>query len=309
MKLTSLILALSLSTAVLAQNAAPFQNAQTGRTYKSLQGAVDSFGTGDGTIIIAPGTYRQCAVQNSGIIAFRAAIPGKSILDGKICEKKAALILRGQAARVDGIIFQNFQGPLAKGAGIQLEKGDLSVTRAVFRNSEQGISAMENESGKITIDQSSFSGLGQCDRVLPCTHGVDIDRVRALSITKSRFERGNGGHYIKSGAARVTIADNAFDDSRGRGTRFMVDLPIGANGSISRNIFVHGQSKADDSAFIAIASTGRIQSSDDLSINANEATIAPGTTQEAAFVADWSGDRLALGGNRLGRGVKPFEKR
>ena len=309
MKLTSLILALSLSTAVLAQTAAPFQNAQTGRTYKSLQAAVDSIGTGDGTIIIAPGTYRQCAVQKSGNIALRAAIPGQSILEGKICEKKAALILRGRATRVDGIIFQNFQEPAAKGAGIRLEKGDLSVTRAVFRNSEQGISVVDDARGKISIDQSSFSGLGRCGRGLPCTHGVDIGRVGTLSITKSRFERGNGGHYIKSGAARVTITDNAFDDSRGRATSFMVDLPIGANGSISRNIFVQGQSKADDSIFIAIASEGRTQSSADLSIDANEATIASGTTKAAAFVADWSGDRLALGGNRLGPGVKPFEKR
>lgn len=128
-------------------------------------------------------------------------------------------------------------------------------------------------------------------------------------MSNSRFERGNGGHYIKSRASRVTITDNAFDDSRGRDTNYMIDLPLGANGSIARNIFVQGASKANGSAFITVASEGRTQSSAGLSINANEASIASGISREAAFVADWSGDRLAIGGNRLGRGLKPFEKR
>ena len=46
-----------------------------------------------------------------------------------------------------------------------------------------------------------------------------------------------------------------------------------------------------------------------IAINANEASIAPGVNRETVFLADWSGDRLALGGNRLGRGLKPFERR
>jgi hypothetical protein len=31
--------------------------------------------------------------------------------------------------------------------------------------------------------------------------------------------------------------------------------------------------------------------------------------RSSAFVADWSGDKLALGPNMLGTGLKPFEKR
>jgi hypothetical protein len=89
----------------------------------------------------------------------------------------------------------------------------------------------------------------------------------------------------------------------------MIDLLIGASGSIARNIFVQAASKANDSAFITVASEGRGQSSFGLSVNANEARIAAGVDRRAVFVADWSGDRLALGGNRLGRGLKPFEKR
>lgn len=309
MKKTSLLLAITLSAAASAQNAAPFQNAETGRSYGSMQAAVDAIGEGEGTIIIAPGTFRQCAVQKAGVIAFRASVPGQTIFDSATCEGKAALVLRGGAASIDGIIFQNMRVPDANGAGIRLEKGDLTVTRAIFRNSEQGILTAEDRTGEIRIDQSTFSGLGRCDRGLSCAHSIYIGEYGALTVTNSRFERGNGGHYVKSRATRVSITDNAFDDTRGKETNYMIDLPGGAVGSIARNIFVQGASKENYSAFITVAPEGRTQSSVGLSISANEASIAPGVDRETVFLADWSGDRIALGANRLGRGLKPFERR
>lgn len=310
MRKTQLLL-ISLLSAVpaTAQSSAPFQNAETGRSYTTLQKAVDSIGEDEGTIIVAPGSYRQCAIQTAGVIAFRAAVPGQVVFDGATCEGKAALVLRGQAASVDGIIFQNMRVPDANGAGIRLEKGGLTVTRAIFRNSEQGILTAEDRSASIRIDQSTFSGLGRCDRGLSCAHSIYIGGYGSLTVTNSRFERGNGGHYVKSRAAQVTISDNAFDDTRGKETNYMIDLPNGATGSIVRNIFVQGASKENYSAFITVAPEGRQQTSTGLAVNANEASIAPGVDRQTTFLADWSGDRIALGGNRLGRGLKPFERR
>ena len=304
-----LLVSLLCAVPATAQSSAPFQNAETGRSYTTLQKAVDSIGEDEGTIIVAPGSYRQCAIQTAGVIAFRAAVPGQVVFDGVACEGKAALVLRGQAASVDGIIFQNMRVPDANGAGIRLEKGDLTVTRAIFRNSEQGILTAEDRSASIRIDQSTFSGLGRCDRGLSCAHSIYIGGYGSLTVTNSRFERGNGGHYVKSRAARVTISDNAFDDTRGKETNYMIDLPNGAIGSIVRNIFVQGASKENYSAFITVAPEGRQQTSAGLAINANEASIAPGVDRQTTFLADWSGDRIALGGNRLGRGLKPFERR
>lgn len=310
MKKISLLVVMALcAVGASAQNAAPFRNAETGRGYTSLQAALDGIGEGEGTVIIAPGTYRQCAIQQAGIVSFRASVPGQTVFDGATCEGKAALVLRGTAASIDGIIFQNMRVPDANGAGIRLEKGDLNVTRAIFRNSEQGILTAEDRTGRITIDQSTFSGLGRCDRGLSCAHSIYIGGYGSLTVTNSRFERGNGGHYVKSRAAKVDIRDNAFDDTRGRETNYMIDLPNGAVGSITGNIFVQGKSKENHSAFITVAPEGRQQTSVGLSINANEASIAPGVDRETVFLADWSGDRIALGGNRLGRGLKPFERR
>ena len=50
-------------------------------------------------------------------------------------------------------------------------------------------------------------------------------------------------------------------------------------------------------------------SADGLTIAGNDARFAPDVRRSSAFVADWSGDKLAVGPNALGVGLKPFEKR
>ena len=84
---------------------------------------------------------------------------------------------------------------------------------------------------------------------------------------------------------------------------------VGAVGTIARNVFVQGASKENYSAFITVAPEGKTRSSTGLSITNNDASIAAGVDRNTVFLADWSGDRISLGANRLGRGVKPFERR
>ena len=307
-----LIIALTLTTIATtasAQSGGAFQVAETGRSYARLADAVLAIADGQGTISIAPGTYRECAVQTAGHVSYRAQVAGQTIFDGGICEGKAALVLRGRSAAVDGIVFQNMAVPDANGAGIRLEKGNLDVTRSVFRNSEQGILTAEDTAGEIIIDQSTFSGLGRCDRGLSCAHSIYVGEYRSLTVTRSRFERGNGGHYVKSRAARAIIQNNAFDDTRGKATNYMIDLHAGASGMINGNVFVQGKDKENYSAFIAVAAEGRVHSSSALAISGNDASIAAGVDRNTVFVAVWGNDRPTLGSNRLGRGLTPFEKR
>lgn len=309
-KLASVALALLATGSAAAQGGdAPFQVAETGRGYARLADAVAAIGDAQGTIVIAPGTYRECAVQTAGHVSYRAQVAGQSIFDGGICEGKAALVLRGRSAAIDGIVFQRMAVPDGNGAGIRLEKGNLSVTRSVFRNSEQGILTAEDPSGEIVIDQSTFSRLGRCDRGLSCAHSIYIGNFASLTVTRSRFEAGNGGHYVKSRAARAIIQNNAFDDTRGKATNYMIDLPGGASGMIDGNVFVQGKDKENYSAFIAVAAEGRSRSSNGLAIGGNDASIAPGVDRNTIFVAVWGDDRPTLGANRLGRGLTPFEKR
>ena len=296
--------------ALMAQPAAkPFTVAETGRGYASLQAAVNAIGDGEGTVAIAPGTYRECAVQQGGRIAYLATEPGKVVFDGVACEGKAALVLRGRAAEVSGLTFRRMAVPDFNGAGIRLEQGDLTVAQSWFADSQQGILTGSDPASRIVIDKSTFSGLGTCEGPGGCAHSIYVGDYGHLRVTRSRFERGTGGHYLKSRAARVDIAASDFDDSQGRGTNYMIDLPDGATGQITNNWFVQGRDKENYSAFIAVSAENRNHSSDGLQVAGNTARFVPSLSRNSAFVADWSGAQLDLGPNTLGEGVEDFDRR
>ncbi|HZG32441.1 MAG TPA: right-handed parallel beta-helix repeat-containing protein [Sphingopyxis sp.] len=311
----SLIAALLIAAAVVAAPA-PAQTggthyviAESGQGFARLQDAVDAIGDGQGTIRIAPGYHRDCAVQTAGRVAFVAAEPGSAVFDGVTCEGKAALVLRGGGARVDGIVFQNMRVPDGNGAGIRLEKSDLEVVNSMFRGSEQGILTADAPDASLSIDRSTFSRLGRCDRGLSCAHSVYTGLYGRVTVTRTRFEKGSGGHYLKTRAAQVDIRDNSFDDTQGSATNYMIDLPAGATGRIANNLFIQGRDKENYSALIAVAAEDRKNPSRGLAIAGNRASLPAGMGRKSVFVADWSGEALAIGENQLGAGLTRFEKR
>ncbi|MBB5732172.1 hypothetical protein FHS61_001176 [Altererythrobacter atlanticus] len=289
--------------------ATPYVVVETGQGFDHLQQAVDAIGDARGSIAIAPGRHAECAVQGAGYISYLSAEPGAAIFDGATCEGKAALVLRGRGAEVSGLVFQNMRVPDYNGAGIRLEQGDLTVAQSWFRDSQQGILTGQDPNGTIVIDRSSFTRLGTCEGAGGCAHSIYTGDYGQLRITRSRFEEGRGGHYVKSRAGRVEIAGSSFDDAHGRATNYMIDLPGGANGQITNNWFVQGLDKENYSAFIAVAAEGKAHSSNGLTIGANDARLASGVDRNTVFVADWSGDTLDLRDNVLGRGLKPYERR
>ena len=308
--LAATVLAAIPLTALLAQGqAAPFTVAETGRGYASLQAAVDAIGDGQGTISIAPGNHRQCAVQTMGEIAYLAEVPGEAVFDAVACEGKAALVLRGRAAQVSGLVFQNIRVRDFNGAGIRLENGNLTVAQSWFRDSQQGILTASDEGAQLVIDRSTFSRLGTCEGAGGCAPSIYTGTLGHVRITNSRFEQGRGGHYVKVRSPQVDIAGCSFDDSGGRTTNYMIDLPAGASGQISNNWFVQGRDKENYSAFIAVAAESRDFSSAGLVVAGNNARFAPGVDRNSVFVADWSGEVQQIDGNVLGRGLTRYEIR
>ncbi|WP_380786311.1 right-handed parallel beta-helix repeat-containing protein [Sphingomonas sp. R86521] len=306
MKRSMLAFAL-LAAPAFAARPAPFTIG--GQGFPTLQAAVDSVRMGTATILIAPGTYRECAVQAGGHITFKAAEPGTVIFDGVTCEDKAVLVLRGQGSVVDGIVFRKLRVRDGNGAGIRTEMGDLTVTNAMFLDSQEGILGGEPTGQKIVIDRSTFSGLGQCDELPGCSHSIYLANKGSVTITHSRFERGTGGHYVKLRVPNVSITDNSFDDTGGKKTNYMIDLPDGGTGLIARNAFVQGTAKENHTGLIVVAAEAKTYRSTGLRVEDNDARLSPGDKSSPAFVADYSHDRLALGTNRLGPGLRAFETR
>ncbi len=300
----------SLATGAAAQNAdPPFYVVETGKGFAQLSRAFEAIGDGSGTILVAPGDYHQCAVQSAGSITLRARERGKAVLDGAVCEDKAVLVLRGRDATIDGLVFQNLAVADGNGAGIRLERGNLTVTYSVFRDSEEGILTADDPAGRIVIDRSTFRRLGRCDRDLSCAHSIYIGDYGLLTVTRSRFEAGNGGHYVKTRSRQVDITDNSFDDSQGKLTNYMIDLPAGSTGKIEGNVMVQGRDKDNYSAFIAVGAEGNQNGSDGLAVSGNRASFVPGLSRSSTFLADWSGNRIALGENVLAAGIKRTDRR
>ena len=297
------------ASASSAQDGAAYTVVESGRQFARLQDAVSAIGGGNGTIRVASGVHQDCAVQTAGQIAYAAAAPGQAVFDGVTCEGKAALVLRGTSASVDGLVFTHMRVPDFNGAGIRLEHGDLSITQSWFRDSQQGILTGPDPDGSLSIDKSTFTRLGTCEGSGGCAHSVYVGDYGAAKVTRSRFEAGRGGHYLKSRAAHIDVEDCSFDDSAGHQTNYMIDLPGGATGRIAGNWFVQGPSKENHSAFIALAAEGKANSSAGLVIEDNDARFAPNVPWPSVFVADWSGDPIQIGRNKLDPRLTVKERR
>jgi hypothetical protein len=290
--------AMLLASPALPQTGGAFTVVEAGRSYRSLQDAVNAVGDASATIRIAPGRYRDCAVQEAGVIRFVSDTPGAVVFDGGICEDKAVLVLRGRGAAVDGIVFTRTFVADGNGAGIRIEQGDLEVTRSMFVDGQCGILSAADPNAAIRIDQSTFARLGKHPDGSGA-HALYIGDYGRLTVTRSRFEQGTGGHYVKSRAPRIEIVDNSFDDSRGQETNYMIDLSNGATGRIAENAFVQGNGKENWTTMIAVAPEGTENPSAGLTVENNRASTVPAFRNETALVRDWSGQRIALRGNML----------
>jgi hypothetical protein len=288
-----------------AQPSGPFTRAETGQAFATLQDAVNSIGGGSGTIRIAPGRYGECAVQEAGRVAYVAERRGEAVFDGGACEGKATLVLRGKGARVEGLVFTRVRVPDGNGAGIRLQEGDLDVSYSIFSDGQSGVLSHNGPPGSVRIDHSTFTGLGEGDGV----HSIYIGHYGSLSVTRCRFERGRGGHYVKSRAPRIEVLASSFDDSGGRRTNYLIDLSNGAVGRIAGNVFVHGTGKENYTTLISVAPEGAENRSAGLVIEDNVASVAPGFRWSTAFVGDWSGERLEIRNNRLGPKIEMFGRR
>ncbi|MEL7445380.1 MAG: right-handed parallel beta-helix repeat-containing protein [Pseudomonadota bacterium] len=279
------------------------------QSFGTLQQAINAIGARRGTISIAPGIYQECAVQEDGVVTYVAEQQGTVAFERRACEGKAALVLRGLGAEIRGITFRKIAVADGNGAGIRLEKGSLNIAFSRFEDSQQGILTANDQTGRIHIVRSTFSGLGTCEHSAGCAHSIYVGDYGELAISESRFEKGTGGHYVKARAANVFIRNNSFDDAAGRGTNYMIDLPAGSRGEIADNWFIQGRDKENYSAFIALGAEQNLHPSDGLQVTGNEARFVPGLRRASVFLADWTGSQVAMSSNRLAQGLKPYEQR
>lgn len=309
----------------------PFVIVETRKGFATLQQAVDAIGTGRGTIRIASGRYRQCAVQQAGSISYVAAEAGGAIFEAALCEGRAALLLRGTAARMDGLVFQHMiagKDEARSATAILLESGSLSITNSLFRTSDAALQTAGLANVTVNISQSSFLRLGRCPSGgAGCSSGVALGQIARLRLISSHFSGSAGGPLLSSRAKILDAEHNRFEDSPDdrsgdAAAAPMLALPSGAAGRIRYNEFLlHRASYGVQSALIAVAEDGRDNESRGLVIDENSAIwAAPDDGHEdhahngrksgagALFVANYSGEPVAVGHNELNAGIAAYQR-
>lgn len=294
----------------------PFLVVETRKGFASLQQAVDAIGEGRGTIRISPGTYHQCAVQRGGDISFVAAEAGRAIFEARLCEGKAALILRGRSARIDGAVFQHMRADeshldAAPASAIALQAGTLSIVNSLFRNSDSALITADLPQATIHIREASFTRLGLCTPAAGCTSAVEIGQAAHLRVFSSAYGGSAGGSLLSSRAAAVDLDGNHFEEDRDAPPRAaMLSLPSGAVGRIRDTEFLlhHGARDAILTPAIAVAQRDQRNPSRGLVIDKNSASFAEGLHGSALFVANSSGEAVAVGDNHLGPGITAYQR-
>lgn len=265
---------------------------QSGGSYATLREAVRKASPVD-TITVLPGVYEQCAVISKGRLTIRAMVPGSVTFQKKLCEGKAALVIGGQEATIEGLRFVGYTMKDGNGAGIRLEAGDLSVSRTVFEDSDTGLLSGNGLRGQATVSQSIFRRLGRC-RPDNCSHSLYMGRVEALTVKESLFEEGRGGHYIKARVKKVDIEDNLIDDTKGTRTNYLIDLPEGATGLIRGNALIKGTAAENRCCAIVVSAEYR---ENEATVLVDDNDLANLADRPVILLADYKG-QARLGSNR-----------
>ena len=290
-----------------AQSSAPFTVAETGEAFGSLQDAVEAIGRGSGTIRIAPGPLRRMRGPGSG--PGRLSSPSSA---ARRCSTAAPARARRRScsaagrARVDGLVFTGVRVPDGNGAGIRLEDGDLAVSYTLFSDGQNGILTANGPPGSISIDHSTFSGLGERRRHpfalcrplrQPQGHQFPLRarRRRPLSQEPRAADRGAGQQLRRQPGPPDQLSDRPVQRRRRPDRRQRL-----------RPRHRQGELRDDD---LGRARKAPRTAPAGLVIEDNDASVAPGFRWSTAFVGDWSGERLEIRDNRLGPRIGLFARR
>lgn len=144
-------------------------------------------------MVVAPGRYVECAVVKSGRFAIRAVISGSVTFDGRACQNKAAIVIKGGWVDVGGLRFCNVRVPDRNGAGLRIQGGDVTVRLTTFEDGENGILTNMDPIGTPSFERLIFRRLGFCPPDRNCPHSIYAGKIAHAEIRDSLFEQGRGG--------------------------------------------------------------------------------------------------------------------
>jgi hypothetical protein len=166
-----------------------------GKTYEMPSAAAAAAHDGD-HIVIAPGSYFDCAVLRTSNLTVEGASPEATVITDKTCMGKALFVVQGNGITIRNLTLTRARVPDFNSAGIRAEGGDLLVEHVHFINNQEGILAANLLGKKIVVRDSVFQRNGTCEGGGGCAHGIYVGQMGPSQVW------GSGGN----GRLRVCIA-------------------------------------------------------------------------------------------------------
>ena len=273
-----------------------------GKPYSSPSKAIAAAHDGD-TVLIAPGTYFDCAIVRQNNLTIAGSGPNAAaVLTDKACAGKALLVIDGHDVTVRNLTLTRARVPDGNGAGIRAEGGNLTVDHVSFINNQDGILAAPAPDATIIVRDSIFDRNGSCEH--GCAHGIYVGSLKLLRIENSTFTDTHHAHHIKSRAARTeVIGCHIFDGPDGTAS-YEIDIPNGGAVVVRDNVIEKGPKAENHTGAIMIGEEGVTQPTPEITIANN--TFRNDGNYMTFFVVNDTATKAMLKGNKLSGSVKPL---
>jgi Ca-dependent carbohydrate-binding module xylan-binding/Right handed beta helix region len=199
--------------------------------FSSLAAAVDAASSGD-VIQVQAGTYtndfpsKLTNLTIEGVGGMARFVATDSPDNGK-----AQFVTEGtvtlQNIEVSGVAVSG-----ANGAGVRYQGGNLTLDNVYFHDNQEGLLAIDDPNGSITIRNSEFADNGSDGY----SHNVYINNVGTTVVDNSYIHDvlGNGSEF-RSRGANTTITNSRIVDN-GNADNYTIDLPAGGNVVLQNNV-------------------------------------------------------------------------
>ena len=270
------------------------------QTYKAPSAAAAVAKNGD-RIEIEPGRYFDCAVWNADNLVIEGTGPGVVITD-KTCMGKGLFVVEGSNTTVRNLTLRRARVPDMNGAGIRLDKGNLTVDKVKFIDNQNGI--MGGVPGTtVTIRNSEFDKNGTCEG--GCAHGIYIMNVDLLHVENSHFSNTRQAHSIKSRALRTEVTGCTITDGPEGTSSYLIEIPNGGALTVRDNTLEKGPKAENHTAAIAIGAEGVTHPTPEIMITNNN--FRNDGDYDTALVWNVTATPAALKGNKLSGSVVPLK--
>jgi hypothetical protein len=267
--------------------------------YKTPSAAAGVAKDGD-HIEIDPGQYFDCAVWRADNLVIEGVGPGAVITD-KTCMGKALFVVAGNNTTVRNLTLTRARVPDMNGAGIRLEKGNLTVESVKFIDNQTGI--LGGVPGTtVIIRDSDFERNGTCEQA--CAHGVYVGEIDLLRIEHTRFFNTLHAHSIKSRALRTEVINCDISDGPEGTSSYLIDVPNGGTLIARDNTLEKGPKSENHQAAIAIGEEGVSHPTPEITITNNSFKNDGG--YETALVWNVTATPARLNDNNLSGSVIPL---